>query len=137
MTTFQLVSGLLMFGIHRRLTSMVIFRVVTPCGLVGGYQRFGGTYCLYLQSSKWTQYVHLKLGYPHSSPYGVTTQNITIGIFTALRTSNLTEDICLPAKAPYCRCCNAFTSSLMINFVSFEISNSFVIRPVYVISIVQ
>jgi hypothetical protein len=24
--------------------------VLTPCGLVGRYQRFGGTYCLHLQS---------------------------------------------------------------------------------------
>jgi hypothetical protein len=29
--------------------SMLVFWVVTPCGLVGRYQRFGGTYCLYLQ----------------------------------------------------------------------------------------
>jgi hypothetical protein len=29
--------------------SMLVFWVATPCGLVGGYQRFGGTYCLYLQ----------------------------------------------------------------------------------------
>jgi hypothetical protein len=26
-----------------------VFWVVTPCGLVGGYQRFGGTYCLHHQ----------------------------------------------------------------------------------------
>jgi hypothetical protein len=29
--------------------SMLIFWVVTSCGLVGRYQRFGGTYCLHLQ----------------------------------------------------------------------------------------
>jgi hypothetical protein len=29
--------------------SMVVFWVVTSCGLVGGCQRFGGTYCLHLQ----------------------------------------------------------------------------------------
>jgi hypothetical protein len=29
--------------------SMSVFWVVTPCILVGRYQRFGGTYCLYLQ----------------------------------------------------------------------------------------
>jgi hypothetical protein len=28
---------------------MVVFWVVTPCGLVGGYQHFRGTYCLYIQ----------------------------------------------------------------------------------------
>jgi hypothetical protein len=28
--------------------SMLVFWVVTPCGLVNGYQRFGGTYRLHL-----------------------------------------------------------------------------------------
>jgi hypothetical protein len=28
---------------------MLIFWVVTPCELVGRYQRFGGTYCLHLE----------------------------------------------------------------------------------------
>jgi hypothetical protein len=30
--------------------SMLVFWVVMPCGLVGKYQRFGGTYCLHLFS---------------------------------------------------------------------------------------
>jgi hypothetical protein len=30
--------------------SVLFFWVVTLCGLVGKYQRFGGTYCLHLQS---------------------------------------------------------------------------------------
>jgi hypothetical protein len=29
---------------------MVVFQVVTPCGLVGRYQCFGRTYCLHIQS---------------------------------------------------------------------------------------
>jgi hypothetical protein len=29
--------------------SIVIFYVVTPCGFVGGYHRFGGTYYLHIQ----------------------------------------------------------------------------------------
>jgi hypothetical protein len=29
--------------------SMLVFWVVTPCGLVGRYQRVGGTYCLHFQ----------------------------------------------------------------------------------------
>jgi hypothetical protein len=29
--------------------SIVVFRVLTPCDLVGGYQCFGGTYRLHLQ----------------------------------------------------------------------------------------
>jgi hypothetical protein len=28
---------------------MFVSRVVTPCGTVGRYQRFGGTYCLYAE----------------------------------------------------------------------------------------
>lgn len=28
---------------------IVVFRNVTPCGLVGGYRRFGGTYCILLR----------------------------------------------------------------------------------------
>jgi hypothetical protein len=30
--------------------SMLVFWVVTPCGLVGRYQRFEGTYSLHLQN---------------------------------------------------------------------------------------
>jgi hypothetical protein len=29
--------------------SILVIGVVTPCVLVGGYRRFGGTYCLHLQ----------------------------------------------------------------------------------------
>jgi len=32
-----------------RLQIFTVFRVVTPCGLVVGYHRFGGLYCLHLQ----------------------------------------------------------------------------------------
>jgi hypothetical protein len=31
--------------------SMLFFRIVTPCGLVGRYEGSGGTFCLYLQIS--------------------------------------------------------------------------------------
>jgi hypothetical protein len=34
--------------------SMLVFWAVTPCGLVVGYQRFGGTYRLHLQGHKKT-----------------------------------------------------------------------------------
>jgi hypothetical protein len=33
--------------------SLVVFWVVRPCGPVGGYQRFGGTYRLHLQGELW------------------------------------------------------------------------------------
>jgi hypothetical protein len=36
--------------------SMLVFWVVTPCGPVGKYQRFGETYCLHLQCFR--QYIH-------------------------------------------------------------------------------
>jgi hypothetical protein len=49
--------------------SILVFLVVTPCELMGRYQRFGGIYC------------HL---------HGVTSQNSNINIFTAVITSNLT-----------------------------------------------
>jgi hypothetical protein len=29
--------------------SILVLWIVTPCGLVGTYQRFGETYCLHLQ----------------------------------------------------------------------------------------
>jgi hypothetical protein len=37
--------------------AMLLFWVVTSCGLVGKYQRFGETYCLQLQGWRWRQYV--------------------------------------------------------------------------------
>jgi hypothetical protein len=46
--------------------SMLFFWVVTPCGLVGRYKRFGGTYCLHLQgkylptSPHWGEYLYLR-----------------------------------------------------------------------------
>jgi hypothetical protein len=49
---------------------MLVFWVVTPCGLVGRYQRIGGTYCLHLQPC-------------------VRIEKTNIVIFNAVRTSNL------------------------------------------------
>jgi hypothetical protein len=46
---------------------VVVFWLVTLCGLVKGFQRFGGTYCLHL--------------------HGVRTQKITVDILPAVRTS--------------------------------------------------
>jgi hypothetical protein len=44
-----------------------MFWVVTPCRLVGRFQRFGETYCIHLSSSKcW---------YLPTSPHGVTKQS--------------------------------------------------------------
>jgi hypothetical protein len=36
--------------------SMLVFWVVTPCGLVGSCQCFGGTYCFHLQGYKFTRH---------------------------------------------------------------------------------
>jgi hypothetical protein len=57
--------------------SMLVFWVEMPCGLVGRYERFGGAYCVHCQS-------HLP-----TITHGVTDQKTNIGIFTAVRTSNL------------------------------------------------
>jgi hypothetical protein len=57
---------------------MLVFCVVTPCGVVGSYRCFGKTYCLHLQ--KW---------YIPTSPHGVATQKTNIDIFTAVKTSDL------------------------------------------------
>jgi hypothetical protein len=35
--------------------SMLVYWVVTPCGLVGRYKRFGGTYCFHLLDAVSTQ----------------------------------------------------------------------------------
>jgi hypothetical protein len=68
--------------------SRFIFWVVTPRGLVGRYQRFGGRQCLHLQGW-WRQYVPSKRWYIPSNPHGVTTQKTNIDIFTSVRPSNL------------------------------------------------
>jgi hypothetical protein len=100
---------------------LLVFWVVTPCGLVGRCQHFGGTlvstykstWCYYpedqhwqtavvqikvlqdfqiellqLQPWRWRQYIPPKRWYLPTSPHGVTTQKISIDIFTAVRTSN-------------------------------------------------
>jgi hypothetical protein len=58
--------------------SMLVFWVVTPCGLAVRYQRLRGTYCLHLQGWKWRKYVAPKRCYPPLSPQGVTTQKINM-----------------------------------------------------------
>jgi hypothetical protein len=41
---------------------MVAFWVVTPCGLVGVYQRFEGTYCLHIRGLKTTMHIFTTVG---------------------------------------------------------------------------
>jgi hypothetical protein len=55
--------------------SIVVFWLVTPSVLVGGYQRFGGTYRLHLQGGN-----HIKTTRRHSRE--------DHDIFAAVRTSN-------------------------------------------------
>jgi hypothetical protein len=59
----------------RRWKSMMVFWVVTPCGIVSRYQRFGGT----------------QTTVPIFS-LGVTTHKTNIDIFTAVRTSDLIKE---------------------------------------------
>jgi hypothetical protein len=65
---------------------MMLFWVLTPCRLVGRYQRFGETHCLHLQGG---QDVSPKRWYVPTSLHGVTTHKNNIVILTAVRTSNL------------------------------------------------
>jgi hypothetical protein len=64
---------------------MVTFWVLTPCGLAGGYQCFGGTY--YLPEDRCNMFLR-NVG---TRPRGVTNQKTNIDIFTAVRTSNLIQ----------------------------------------------
>jgi hypothetical protein len=54
--------------------SMLVLWVVTPSGLVGGYQSFGGTFCLNLQSFQ------PKRRNPSTRPLGVTAQKTTTDV---------------------------------------------------------
>lgn len=64
---------------------MLVFRTVTSCGLVGGYRRFRGTYCLYLRV------------------FSSAIQKNKIGIFTAAEISNLMWVKNVPER---CTCIN-------------------------------
>jgi hypothetical protein len=73
--------------------SMLVVRVVMPCGPVGRYRRFGGTYlhlqpwkphfgernCLHLQPGRWREYISLKSWYLPRSPHGITAQKNNTG----------------------------------------------------------
>jgi hypothetical protein len=52
---------------------VLLFWVVAPCGLVGGYKCFRGTHCLHLQGRR-RQYVPPKRRCLPTSPYGVATK---------------------------------------------------------------
>jgi hypothetical protein len=75
--------------------SVLVLWVVTPCGLIGRYQCFGGTYCLHLHPWRWRHYVCLKCWCLPTSPQGITTQKTNTDIFTAMRTSNFIQVLVL------------------------------------------
>jgi hypothetical protein len=57
-----------------------------PCALIGGYQRFGGTYCFHLQGWqgwRWRQYDLLKRLCLSKSPYDVIIHKTNIRIVKA------------------------------------------------------
>jgi hypothetical protein len=62
-------SSLSDLSFHSGEDYVLVFWVVTPCGLVGRFQRFGETYCPHLQG--WSP---PKRWYLPTSPHGVTTQ---------------------------------------------------------------
>jgi hypothetical protein len=72
--------------IQRRML-MLVFWVVTQCGLAGRYQRFGGTYYIFRTSA-----LKMEAVWPSESlvsiykTQGVTTQKTNIDIFTAVIT---------------------------------------------------
>jgi hypothetical protein len=43
-----------------------VFWYITPCSLVDGYQRFGGTYCVHLMDRRWRQHIPPKRWSPHT-----------------------------------------------------------------------
>jgi hypothetical protein len=61
---------------------MMIFWIVTPCRLAGRYQRFREAYCLHRHCWRWRQHVSPNCWYLPASPHGITTQKITIAVFT-------------------------------------------------------
>jgi hypothetical protein len=48
-TSSWLILSLVIWGSHGGEDVILVFWVVKPCGLVGRYQRFRGTYCLHLK----------------------------------------------------------------------------------------
>jgi MFS family permease len=88
---------------------MVLFWVVTACGVIGWYLRFGGAYCFHVQGRKWKQDVQTT-----SQP-----GNTTIVVLTAVRRSDLTklseEGVADGLPADSCRlnkCCCLPTASV-------------------------
>jgi hypothetical protein len=53
-----------------------VFWIVTPCGIVVGYQRFGGPCCLHLQGEMKAP----KRWYPSTTLHGVTTQKTSASL---------------------------------------------------------
>jgi hypothetical protein len=68
--------------------SIVVLWIVTPCSLLGGHQRFVGTYYLHIQG-----YIPSKICQPLTRPHDVTTQKITSDVF-AVRILNFTLSWC-------------------------------------------
>jgi hypothetical protein len=63
---------------------------MTPCGLIGGYQRFGGIYCPHLQrGGKRRQYVPSKHWCSPTRLDGIIIQKPTICLFTGAKIKNL------------------------------------------------
>lgn len=78
---------------------MVFFWVVTPCELVGGYHRFGGTYCLIFRAEDWNSMFLRNVGTVTactSTRSHNPEASVVSDIFTAARTLNLIQS-CLRA----------------------------------------
>jgi hypothetical protein len=78
------------------ITMSMLFWAMTPSGLVGRQQSFGGTYCLHLQPWRRDTMRLRNIWYLPVGPHGITAQKRNIKIFTAVRTSNLTGILHIP-----------------------------------------
>jgi hypothetical protein len=96
---------LLVCNIKEEINSMVLW-VTSPCTLLGGYNRFGGTYLLHLHIWLWRQYVPPKRWYAYTTLHGIITQNTALWISTCERTSrDIREGSCSDSVVHFIHFC--------------------------------
>jgi hypothetical protein len=91
---------------------MFVLCVVSPCGFVDRYQRFGGAYCLHLQPWRCEQYVPPKCWYLSATPHGVTTQRASF---------NTTDTVLYRRRFQFAR---VLLHSCTVSYLRFEPAES-------------